>query len=129
MGEAIERDGGGVVVIVVVVVVVVVTVVVVVVVAAAAVVVVVAVVVAVVAVVVAAAAVEVVELVDGGRRDCIEAELYGGRRGGTVEVEGVGVDDPTFGIGEDSRRIGTSVGRGRNRKMRQRSGAVADQGA
>lgn len=121
VGEVIERDGGGVVVIVVVVVVVIVVVVVVVAAAAA--------VVVVVAVVVAAAAVEVVELVDGGKRDCIEAGLYGGRRGGTVEVEGVGVDDPTFGIGEDSRRIGTSVGRGRNRKMRQRSGAVADQGA
>lgn len=90
---------------------------------------VVAIVAVVAAVVVVVVVVGVAAVVGGGRRDCIEVGWYGETRGGTVEVEGVGVDDPTFGIGEDSRRIGTSVGRGRNRKMRQRSGAVADQGA
>ena len=82
----------------------------------------------VVGVVIVAIVVGDVGVVGGGRKDCTEAGWRGGTRGGIVGVEGVGVDDPTFGIGEDSR-MGTFVGHGRNRKMRQRSGAAAAQGA
>lgn len=67
-------------------------------------------------------------VVGGGRKDYIEADWRGGTRGGIVEVEGVGVGDPTFVIAGDSR-MGTFVDRGQNRKMRQRIGVVAAQGA
>lgn len=67
-------------------------------------------------------------IVGGGRMGCIEAGWRGGTRGGMVEVGGVGVDDPTFGMEVDSR-MGMFVDRGRSRKKRQRSDVVAGQGA